>query len=216
MREYILIISLLILIVLTSLVALYINSQNEVYIFRHSRNSNEIQGYVETMEEYHDGVSIYPIPHKMGISSGICVGIRTYPKQKRWLSPLLMSFIAQHKESQFQKNIQLKLFIINTDDNIEPYTHPQPYIREIINNINTYPEYQYRHTDGRYLDSYIHLLTTNPNASQPSGYRDHRQGQTQETYGYYHTDIMLKYMTETVSRYNIQCGEIIVCCIYII
>ena len=51
-----------------------------------------------------------PVDH-----STICIAIRTYEKQVRWLDLLVKSLLSQHAESKYSKQIALKLFIIDTE-----------------------------------------------------------------------------------------------------
>ena len=51
-----------------------------------------------------------PVDH-----STICIAIRTYEKQARWLDLLTKSLLSQHAESKYNKQITLKLFIIDTE-----------------------------------------------------------------------------------------------------
>ena len=56
-----------------------------------------------------------PTPSKPVDHSTICIAIRTYEKQARWLDLLVKSLLSQHAESKYNKQIALKLFIIDTE-----------------------------------------------------------------------------------------------------
>ena len=78
-------------------------------------------------------------------SKAICIGVRTYDSHRSWLEILLRSLVAQHSKSTFAAELDLQIFISDTErntafvpnssPNAAPFTFSHM-LEEIVNRVN--------------------------------------------------------------------------------